>query len=60
MNAVIMLAMAGSNLINEQRGHHVTCGTSRKLVAYNYTSSLALWTTLEYELVDANRVCPGI
>ena len=41
----------------EQRGHHVTCaliGTSHKLVAYNYTSGLALWTTLEYELVDAN------
>ena len=41
----------------EQRGHHVTCAlieTSRKLAAYNYTSSLALWTTLEYELVDAN------
>jgi len=29
----------------EQRGHHVTCaliGTSRKLAAYNYASSLAL------------------
>jgi len=29
----------------EQRGYHVTCaliGTSRKLAAYNYTSSLAL------------------
>ena len=42
----------------EQRGHHVTCelfGTSLKLAAYNYTSSLALWTTLEYELVDANK-----
>jgi len=28
----------------EQRGHHVTCaliGTSCKLAAYNYTSSLA-------------------
>ena len=47
----------------EQRGHHVTCvliGTSHKLVAYNYTIGLALWTTLEYELVDANGVCPGI
>ena len=35
----------GSQLIHEQRGHHVTCalfGTSRKLAAYNYTSSLAL------------------
>ena len=28
-------------------------GTSCKL-AYNYTSSLALWTMLKYELVDAN------
>ena len=27
---------------------------------YNYRSSLALWTTLEYELVDANGVCQGI
>ena len=28
---------------------------------FNYTlSSLVLWTTLEYELVDANRVCPDI
>ena len=47
----------------EQRGFHVTCtliGTSRKLPAYNYTSSLALWTTIEYELVDANWVCQGI
>ena len=47
----------------EQRGHHVTCaliGTSRKLAACNYTSSLALRTTLEYELVDANEVCQGI
>jgi len=29
----------------EQRGHHVTCaliGTSRKLAAYSYASSLAL------------------
>ena len=43
--------------------HHVTCaliGTRHKLTAYNYTSSLALWTTLEYELVDANGVCQGI
>ena len=48
----------------EQRGHHVTCaliGTSGKLAAYNYASSeqrlstsLALWTTLEYELVHTN------
>ena len=43
----------------EQRGHHVTCaliGTSHRLAAYNYTSSLAplYITTLEYELVDAN------
>jgi len=33
----------------EQRGHHVTCaliGTSRKLAAYNYTSSLVLWRHL--------------
>ena len=37
-----MAAMARSI---EQRGHHVTCaliGTSRKLAAYNYASSLAL------------------
>jgi len=40
----------------EQRGHHVT---SSKLAAHNYTI-LALRTTLEYELVDANRVCQGI
>jgi len=36
-------------------GHHVTCaliGTTRKLAVY--MSSLALWTTLEYELMDAN------
>ena len=41
----------------EKRGHHVTCaliGTSRQRAAYNYTSSLALCKTLEYELVDAN------
>jgi len=44
----------------EQRGHHVTyalIGTSHKLAAYNYMSSLA---PLEYELVDANEVCQGI
>ena len=35
-------------------------GTSRKLAFYNYTSNLALWATLEYELVDANGVCQGI
>ena len=32
-------------LVIEQRGRHVTCaliGTSRKLAAYNYASSLAL------------------
>ena len=33
---------------------------SRKLATYNYTSSLALWTTLEYKLVDANGVCQDI
>ena len=33
---------------------------SRKLAAYNCMSSLVLSTTLEYELVDANRVCQGI
>jgi len=30
-------------------GHHVRCaliGMSHKLAAYNYTSSLVLWTTL--------------
>ena len=46
----------------EQRGHHVTCaliGMSQKLAACNYTSSLALRTRLEYELVDANGVCQG-
>ena len=29
-------------------------GTSCRLAAYNYTSSLALWTTPEYELADTN------
>jgi len=41
----------------EQRGHHVTGAlivTSRKLAAYNYTNSLVLSTTLEYQLVNAN------
>jgi len=36
----------------------VTCaliGTSRKLATYNYKSSLALGTMLEYELVNAHR-----
>ena len=28
--------------------------TSRQWAAYNNTSSLALWKTLEYKLVDAN------
>ena len=34
----------------QQHGHHVTCaliGMSRKLAAYNYTSSLALWFAQE-------------
>ena len=47
----------------QQRGHHVTralIGTSHKLAAYNYTSSLVLRTTLQYELVDANEVCQSI
>ena len=47
----------------QQRGHHMTCaliGMSHKLAAYNCRSSLALWTTREYELVDANEVCQGI
>jgi len=35
-------------------------GMSRKLATYNYMSSLVLWTTLEYKLVDANEVCQGI
>ena len=35
-------------------------GMRCELAAYNYTSSLALWTTLDYELVDANGVCQGI
>ena len=42
-------------MINCTACHHVTCaliGTSRKLAA--------LWTTLEYMLVDANRVFQGI
>ena len=45
-----------------RRGLHMTCAlirTSHKL-ACNYTSSLALWTTLEYELVNADRVFQGI
>jgi len=29
-------------------------GTSHKLATYNYTSSLAISTMLEYELVDAS------
>jgi len=40
--------------INSAACHHVTCaliGTSRKLTASNYTSSLA---TIEYKMVDAN------
>ena len=47
----------------EQRGHHMMCaliGTSRQLAAYNYTSSLALSTTLEYKLVDENEVCQDV
>jgi len=55
--------MARSNLIHWTLYHHVTCAlivTSRKLATYNYTSSLALWTTLKYELVDANRVSQGV
>jgi len=32
--------------------------TSCKLATYNYTGSL--WARHEYELVDGNRVCPGI
>ena len=42
----------------EQRGHHMTCafiGMNRKLATYDCTSRLSLWTTLEYELVNANR-----
>jgi len=35
----------------------VLIGTSCKLAAYIYTRSLALWTTFEYKLVDANGVC---
>jgi len=45
------------------RGHHATCaliGTGRKFATYNYTSGLTLWTTLEYDLMDANGVCQGI
>ena len=45
-----------------ERGHHVTCaliGTSHKLAAYNYTSSLRFERRLS-ELVDANEVCQGI
>ena len=47
----------------EQHGHHMTCaliGMSRKLAAFNYTSRLVLWTTLEYKLVDVNGVCQRI
>ena len=35
-------------------------GMCHKLTAYNYTSSLAPLNDAEYELVDANRFCPGI
>ena len=41
----------------EQRGRHVTralIGTSCKLAAYNYASSLALEQQFEFELVDTN------
>jgi len=31
-------------------------GMSHKLAACNYTGNL--WTRFEYNLVDANRVCP--
>ena len=34
---------------------HVLIQTNRKLATYNHMNSLALWTTIEYELVDANR-----
>ena len=35
-------------------------GTRCRLAACNCTSSLELWTTLEYELADANGVCQSI
>ena len=37
---------------------HASIGMKHTLVAYNYKSSLCM--RLEYKLVDANRVCPGI
>ena len=43
----------------EQRDHHVI-GARCKLAAYNYTSSLMLWMTLEYDLLDANGDCQSI
>ena len=59
VSAVIMSCLCLTPMARsiEQRGHHVRCaliGTSRKLAAYNYTSTLALWMALEYELVHTN------
>ena len=31
-----------------------------QVAAYHYTNSLAHWTTLEYEMVDANEVCQKV
>ena len=56
---------------NEQRGHHVTCaliGTSRKLAAYNYASSLALerrlstswWIQTEVSIRSEQSHLPGV
>ena len=46
VSAVIMFRFGRHGSVKiEQRGHHVTCvliGTSGKLAAYNYASSLAL------------------
>ena len=39
----------------DQHGCHVACAL---MAVYNDTVSL--WMRLEYELVDGNRVCPGI
>ena len=60
---VLVFVLAAMARSIEQRGHHMICaliGTSRELAAYNYTSSLALRTTLEYELVDVYGVRQSI
>ena len=59
----VCLRLGCHGWINWTACRHVTCALiemSRKLATSNYTSSLALWTTLEYDMVDANGVGQGI